>query len=113
MKNFKKHILLTVWFLAIMITYSCSKDNPLNPVGNCFGGNWAQGYANELQEWSNAATAYSENPTAENCANYKTAAKAYYDAINKIYECVPTASKAEIDQAIKEAKAEIDSENCE
>ncbi|MEO9893709.1 hypothetical protein [Aurantibacter sp.] len=113
MKNFRKQILLSGYALVIMLTFGCSKDNPLNPAGNCFGGNWSQGYIDELQAWSNAASAYSENPTAGNCANYKSAAKAYYDAVNNIYDCIPTVSRAEIDQAIKEAKAEIDSESCE
>ncbi|WP_276168483.1 hypothetical protein [Zobellia alginiliquefaciens] len=113
MKNLRKQILLVVCGVAIILTYSCSKDNPLNPTGNCFGGNWVDGYADELQAWSDATTAYSENPTAENCADYKSAAKAYYDAVNDIYDCIPNASRAEIDQAVEEAKAEIDSESCE
>ena len=90
----------------------CSKDNPLNPAGNCFGGQWAEQYASELQTWSNAAVAYNENPNVANCANYKSAAKFYLDALDDIYDCVPTVSKAEIDQAIKDAKADIDSEAC-
>ena len=113
MKNLKKQVLLAVCGAAIILTYGCDKDNPLNPVGNCFGGNWAQGYADELQEWSDATSAYSENPTAENCADYKSAAKAYLDALDDIYDCIPTASRAEIDQEIKEAKAEIDRESCD
>ncbi len=95
------------------MTYGCSKNNPLNPVGNCFDGNWAETYTNELQTWSNAATAYADNPTPANCANYKNAAKGYINAIDDFYNCIPTASKAEIDEALKEAKAEIDSESCD
>ncbi|WP_209400850.1 hypothetical protein [Pseudozobellia sp. WGM2] len=95
-----------------LLTQGCQKDNPLSPAGNCFGGNWAQGYADELQAWSNAATAYSENPSSKNCAEYKNAAKGYLDALDNIYDCVPTTNRAEIDQAIKEAKTEIDSESC-
>ena len=65
MKNLKKQVLLAACGAAIILTYGCDKDNPLNPVGNCFGGNWAQGYADELHAWSDATSAYSENPTAE------------------------------------------------
>lgn len=96
-------------FLAL----GCSKSNPLNPVGNCFGGNWAAEYANELQAWSDATAAYSEDPNAETCASYKNAAKAYLDALDDIYDCVPTASRKDLDADIKEAKADIDSEECQ
>ena len=58
----------------IMLTYGCSKDNPLNPAGNCFGGNWAENYTDEFLAWSNAASTYSEGPTTVNCAEYKNAA---------------------------------------
>ncbi len=100
--------------LAILIAFTmgCSKDSPLNPSGNCFGGNWAQQYSDELQAYSDAISAYNENPTAGNCTSYKNAAKNYLDALRDVYECVPTASRAEIDQAINEAKADVDSEDC-
>jgi hypothetical protein len=96
-----------------MMTMGCSKDNPLNPAGACFGGNWAEQYADELQAWSNAASVYTENPTLGNCNEYKNAAKAYLDALNEIYDCVPTANRAEIDKAVNEAKADIDNEGCD
>lgn len=98
---------------AILMSYSCSKNNPLNPAGNCFDGNWAEQYTNELQAWSNAATAYSENPTTANCTNYRNAAKGYINAIGDLYECIPTGNRAEIDKAIKEAKDDIDKEGCD
>lgn len=113
-KKSKTHLFL-IGCGAVLITFvtGCSKNNPLNPAGNCFGGQWALQYADELQAWSNAATAYSENPTDENCANYKSSAKTYLDALDDIYDCVPTASRAEIDKAIKEAKDDIDNEACD
>ena len=97
----------------LALTTGCSKDNPLNPAGNCFGGMWAQEYADELEAWSNAATAYNENPTASNCTSYKNAAKAYLDVLEDVYKCVPTANRAEIKQGIDEAKAEIDKDGCD
>ena len=97
----------------ITLTSGCSKDNPLNPAGNCFGGNWAEQYTNELQAWSNASAAYSEDPTPANCAKYKTAAKSYLDALKEVADCVPTTSKAEINKSINEAKADVDKEGCD
>lgn len=97
----------------MMLTTGCSKNNILNPAGNCFGGSWAEGYLSEFQAWSDAATAYGENPTEANCAKYKSAAKSYLDAIDSIYDCIPTGQRAEFDQEIKEAKADIDREACD
>ncbi len=96
----------------IAFTSGCSKDNPLNPAGNCFDGKWAEQYAGELQTWSNATTAYSEDPTPANCTKYKTAAKNYLDALKQLADCVPTANKAEINKSINEAKADVDKEGC-
>jgi hypothetical protein len=84
----------------ITMTSGCTKDNPLNPAGNCFDGNWAAQFSDE-------------NPTQGNCDDYKNAAKGYLDALNEVYNCVPNASRAEIDQAINEAKADIDGEDCD
>lgn len=117
MKTFKKMktrlFAIGCGVAMIALTIGCSKDNPLNPTGNCFGGNWAAQYADELQAWSNAATIYSENPTASNCTDYKNAAKGYLDALESVYKCVPTANRAEIKQGIDEARAEVDSEGCD
>lgn len=117
MTSLKKIERKIIWFtfcgaLAIF-TMGCSEDSPLDPSGNCFGGNWAQQYSDELQAYSNAISAYNENPTASNCTSYKNAAKNYLDALRDVYECVPTASRADIDDAINEAKAEVDSEDCD
>ncbi len=114
MKTIKTKIYLIGCFVAVISTsFGCSKDSPLNPLGNCFDGNWAEQYANELQVWSNAATAYSENPTTANCGTYKTTAKNYLDALKELADCVPTANRAEINKAINEAKADVDKEGCD
>lgn len=108
----KNQLLIACVLMSLVFLFSCDKDSPLNPAGACFGGNWSLQYADELETWSNAAQAYADDPTPANCTNYKSAAKDYYDALNDVYDCVPTASRQEIDQAIKEAKAEIDAQDC-
>jgi len=85
----------------------------LNPAGNCFDGNWAQQYSDELQAWTNAASTYNENPTTANCGKYKSAAKSYLDALREVADCVPTANKADINKEINEAKANVDKEGCD
>jgi len=112
-KKMKKKLLI-ICCLTTMITMTigCSKTNPLNPLGDCFDGRWAEQYTAELQIWVDAITTYNENPTEANCAEYKSAGKAYINALDEIYDCVPTADRAEIDQAINEAKADLDNESC-
>ena len=112
LKKMKTEILLIGCSSILLLSVGCSKDNPLNPAGACFGGLWAEQYASELQAWSEATAAYSENPTAENCASYKSAAKGYLDAVESVYDCIPAASQGEIDEAVAEAKADIDAEAC-
>lgn len=113
LERMKRNLFLIGCGVAMLLTYGCSKDNPLNPTGNCFGGNWAENYASELQTWSDAATAYSEDPTSANCDKYKTAAKNYLDALKEVADCVPTADRAELNKSINEAKADIDKEGCD
>jgi hypothetical protein len=110
-----KSKLLVIGFGAVvlMLTTGCSKNSILNPAGNCFGGSWAEGYLSEFQAWSDATEAYGENPTAANCTKYKSAAKSYLDAVDSIYDCIPTGDRAEFDHEIKEAKADIDREDCD
>lgn len=107
----KSKIVIYVSLLAISMG-SCDKSNPLNPEGACFGGNWSAQYADELEAWSTAAQEYSNNPTTANCNKYKAAAKDYLDALNDVYDCVPTANRKELDEAVKEAKADVDAEEC-
>ncbi len=112
-KEMKTRLLIGCSAAMFTLATGCSKSNPLNPAGNCFGGNWAEQYTDELQAWSNAATTYSQEPNQTNCTNYKNAAKAYLDALDDVYDCVPTANRAAIDQAIKDAKADVDNESCD
>lgn len=106
---------LLMGFVAVLmiVVTGCSKDNLLNPTGNCFGGNWAQEYNKELESWSVALKTYNENPTDANCTQFKNATKTYLDALNDFYDCVPTSRRAEFDQAIKEAKADLDKDSCD
>lgn len=108
----KNRMLIGAVIVCSVLIASCDKSNPLNPEGACFGGNWYAQYADELEAWTGAAQEYSNNPTTSNCSKYKAAAKDYLDAIDDVYDCVPTANRKELDEAIKEAKADVDAEEC-
>ncbi|MFS4417288.1 hypothetical protein [Maribacter sp. 2307ULW6-5] len=107
--------ILSMGCFAVLLSFSsgCGKDDAEDTVENCFGGNWAERYAAELEVYANAVSVYNETPTPANCASYKTAAKNYLDALRSIVDCVPTISRAEINASINEAKAEVDREGCD
>jgi len=109
----RKKSLLGLTCAVLLMCYGCSKNNLLNPFGDCYAGNWVEGYSSELESYTDALSIYSENPTEENCASLKSAAKGYLDALGNVYDCVPTADRAEIDEAIEEAKAEVDQDGCD
>lgn len=96
--------------IILLITVSCGKDSPLN--NNC-NSVWTLEVSNELNAYSSALQAYSSDPTASNCSNVKSAAKNYLDSLRDVLDCVPNASQAQINQAINEAKAEVDDEACD
>ncbi|SHI55127.1 hypothetical protein [Pseudozobellia thermophila] len=98
-----------------VLMLACNKGddgNPLGSEGACYGDNWAEFYMDELQAFSDATVAYSADPTAENCSRYTAAGNDYLDALETVYQCVPTASRAQIEQAIKEAKEGLE-ETCQ
>lgn len=113
LKKMKTRLLIFGCGTLMMALGSCSKDSPLNPAGNCFDGNWAEQYTSQFQVWTTALRAYDENPTAANCASSKKAGRAYIDAVEDLYECIPFASREEIDQELKDAKVEIENESCD
>lgn len=98
--------------ITLFLIISCGKDSPLD--NNCANAlQWANEVSNELSAYSSALQAYSSDPTASNCTSVKNAAKNYLDALRDVLDCVPTASQAQINEAINEAKAEVDDEACD
>lgn len=98
--------------LAMIINTGCSKNNPLNPLG-CGNGTWAVQVSDELTAWSQAASTYSSDPTPANCNSYKNAAKNYLDALEGVRGCVAGVSQAEFNEAIAEAKKDVDEADCD
>lgn len=98
--------------LAIFVCTGCSKDNPANPNGCAANFNYAVELQAEATALSNAATAYSQDPSTENCNDYKSAYQAYLDAAADIKLCVPTADQAAYDAAIADAQASLNALSC-
>lgn len=71
-------------FLAFMVLGSmgCKK----NTAAGCSAA-WGSELSNQITAVTNAAQAYSANPTQENCLAYKAAAQAYVDALAPYGNC--------------------------
>lgn len=113
MKNNKTGSLRIAVVIALFFSImSCSKNDPLGLGNNCETA-WTDAVSSELNAYNTALTTYSNDPTNSNCANVKTTAKNYFDALGNALECVPTVSRGQINAAIDEAKAEVDRDSCD
>lgn len=97
---------------VLFVSTACSKNDPATPGGCAANFNYAVELEAEFNAFANAATAYAQDQTTENCNAYKVAAQAYLDAAADVEVCVPVADKAAYQMAIDEAKAEIDALSC-
>jgi len=114
-KTMKNSILkITVCLYTILLFTNCSGNDDGNEEvsNNCFTGNWAQEVTQELTNWSTAIQAYSQDPSQENCANYKSTLSDYIDALDDIKECVPTISLIDFNNAIEESREELSNFDC-
>ena len=99
-------------FLAIVVLGSsgCKK----NKVAGCSAA-WATELSNEIIALSNAAQAYTTNPTLENCLAYKAAAQAYVDALAPYGNCA-TLTGQDRDawqDALNQAQQDVDDIDCQ
>jgi hypothetical protein len=76
-------------FLAFFLVFmACSDDDGDIADVNC-GESWfaSQRVQDELNEYNNAFSAYTMNPTVENCDALKDAANAYVDTLESFRSC--------------------------
>lgn len=107
MKNSVKFI----WMAGIIwvMTTGCSKDDPSGLSGNCGNGQaWVELVSDESGKLTKASSAYSTDPTKENCQDLKSAYTVYIRALKEISKCVPSISKDAYQQSLKSAEIEID-----
>ena len=91
--------------------FGCGSDD--SGINDWTNNAWAQIFTDEATAYGNALKAYQNNPSPENCASIKSAAIDYLEALRDALDCVPTADRAEVDQAINEAQAEVNQEDCD
>jgi len=113
MKIKKAKMLITALLvMAMIMNTGCSKNNPLNPLG-CGTGTWALQVADEASAWSLAASTYGNDPSPANCQSYKNAGISYLDALEGVRGCVAGVSQAEFNEAIAEAKQDVEEADCD
>ncbi len=99
--------------IALCSSTSCSGDDGDDLAANdCANTAWTQLVSDEATAYTNALLAYNENPTEENCNTVKTFANAYLEALRDIADCIPQTSQTEVNQAIDEAKEDVDNDLC-
>ncbi|PXX27427.1 hypothetical protein [Arenibacter sp. ARW7G5Y1] len=112
-KTKKSHIgLLYIASNLLMLSgfVGCSKDDGIGTAG-CT--NWSEKYLSQAESYTNALTAYSNDPSVSNCNKLKTEGLSYVKALEGILNCVPTANLANYKSDISDLKAEINSTACD
>jgi len=97
--------------IAFVALTSCGGDDD-SGAANCGNGLWTLSVRSELNNWFSAAQAYAGDQTTINCQNNKSAGQAYIKALEGIKACVPNLSLADFEQALEEAKIEINAISC-
>lgn len=110
MKTKLFYILIAVVLVGIG---SCKKDKDSDP-GVCATA-WAVSTQDELTAVVNAALVWSTSPTVANCNAYKTAAQTYLNALKPYESCASLTAndKQNLQEAIQEAQADINSLTCQ
>ncbi|MCK0132581.1 hypothetical protein MWU59_13820 [Flavobacteriaceae bacterium F08102] len=116
MKKVKKNqcirslkIAFTIGIISLSGFINCSKDDLDNGACN----NWSEKYLDKAAAYSQAANAYSNDPTAANCNTMKEKGLSYVKALEGIINCVPTINQAEFNKEIREVKAEFNNMDCD
>ena len=105
MKNLK---LLIVIFCISFI--SCGSDSPGSAACS---NNFSEEFQDELTAVTNAATAYSQDPTSANCQAFKDAYLDYIDALEDWEDCAAiNNSTAEFNESLKEARDSVNDLEC-
>lgn len=100
--------LLIFFILAALVSCSNDKDDPTPAACSAA---WSTELQNEINAISSAATAYANNPSAENCTSYKAAYQKYIDALAPYSKCstLTGQNKTDFENALQQAKDSLTS----
>ena len=108
--NLKTTTMSKVLCFLIIVSFigigSCKKE--ITDPAFC-GTAWSLQLTDELTALTNAAMAYSSDPTPTTCNAYKTAYQGYLDALKPFLDCSAwtAAEKADLEEEIADAEADI------
>lgn len=105
--------LFTNCCVALMAFFALGCGSDDSGINNCSNNAWTEIFANEAAAYSNALIAFQNNPSEANCSNVKSTAVDYLEALRDALDCVPTANRAELNDIIDEAQAEVNDEDCD
>ena len=99
MKTFKKVLLvgISIFFLTIISCSSSSED--YNPCGN------TDQITQITNAYGNAISAYSLDPSTENCTTLKSTGADYINLLESMLSCASTEDVQSLREAIAEAEA--------
>ncbi len=108
----KSKIILLILLISILGLSSCGGSDVVGAALNCNSSNWVQEVEKELNDFSNAAMDYGNDPTNENCDKYKKAGLKYIEALGSVKKCVVKSGLSGFNQALDEAKKSINEIQC-
>jgi len=107
----KQAIQISILILSIVIFTSCSKSSPTKCGENFF---LYTAVSEELQAFSNAAIAYSQDPTKSNCEKYRESIHVYINALEKWESCARDFGEIEEwRESLREAREDADQMDCQ
>lgn len=65
-----------------------------------------------LETFTNAVTAYTNDPSTSNCEAYRNAAQGYLDVLREFETCTFLANDAEYQESVREAQQEVNDIDC-
>lgn len=109
MSNWKFSLVLGL--LIIGMSMSCSKKD--DDSGGLCVTTWATNIQDELTAVTEAATAYGNSGSQEDCERYKQALRDYLSEVRKYESCyIEAGQRAEFEQSVKESEQDIEDIEC-
>lgn len=104
----KKNILFACCCISIFLSSCGSSEDNCNQV--FFAG--AAIFNEEVADVNEAAQQWADNPTAENCLNYRSKVEIYVDRLTDFRQCIPTSQLDDFDDDIDEIEDQLDDLDC-
>ena len=102
-----KSVVTLLVFSSVISIIGCAKSSPIACA------TYALEISDEVTAYSEAASAYSADPSSANCKAYKDAGTKYLKALRSYDTCTFTAQdRASYNASLKEAQAELDNLTC-